>query len=128
MTEAEGIALYIAVRDRRAARKADFAAEDAKDVAIQEKLEAVFLERFQRNGTDSMTVHGVGTAYTTNRTSASAADKEIFLDFVKDNNEWGLLDTRPLKSAIETYKQEHGELPPGINWSEEIVVNVRRSK
>lgn len=128
MTESEGIALYIAVRDRRTARKAAYTEEDAKDVAIQDKLEAVFLARFQKNGTDSMTSHGVGTAYTTSRTSASAADKEIFLDFVKENNEWGLLDTRPLKSAIEAYKLERGELPPGINWAEEIVVNVRRSK
>lgn len=127
MTESEGVALYIQVRDRRSDRKAAFKIEDDKDAAIQAKLEALFLQKFQESGTDSLTVRGVGTAFTQRRTSVSSADKEAFLDFIKTNDEWGLLDARPLKSAIESYKEAHGELPPGLNWSEEIVVNVRRS-
>ena len=38
---------------------------------------------------------------------------------VKEAAEW--------KQAVEQYKEEHGDLPPGINWREEVVVNVRRS-
>lgn len=128
MTEAEGIELYIQVRDRRAQRKAEFTKADAADVAIQDKLEALFLEKFQQTGTDSLTARGIGTAFTAKRTSVSAADKDLFLTFVRENEDWGLLEVRPLKTAVEAFKAERGELPPGINWSEEIVVNVRRSQ
>jgi hypothetical protein len=127
MTEAEGIALYLAVRDRRAQRKKAYQVDDEKDKMVQDKLEANFLAKFQKNGTDSLTVRGVGTAYTSTKTSASVADHEIFMQFIKDNDEWGLLDARALKSAIEVYKEQHQALPPGINWSEEIVVNVRKA-
>lgn len=127
MTEAEGISLYLAVRERRAERKKAYSEADERDKQIQEKLEAKFLEKFQANGIDSLTVRGVGTAYTTTRVSASVADKDIFLDFVKNNDEFGLLDVRALKSAIEVYKERTNNLPPGVNWSEEIVVNVRKA-
>lgn len=127
MTESEGVSLYLAVRERRAERKKSYTADDEKDVALQDKLEALFLAKFQKSGTDSLTIRGVGTAYTASRCSASVADKEIFLDFIKQNEEWGLLDTRALKSAVEDYKLAHQALPPGINWKEEIVVNVRKA-
>ncbi|MFZ6731944.1 hypothetical protein ACO0LG_08505 [Undibacterium sp. Ji42W] len=127
MTEAEGIELYIAVRDRRSKRKEDYTKQDAGDKAIQDKLEQEFMKKFQANGTDSLTVRGIGTAYTSKRTSASAADKSVFFDYVREHEQWDLLDIRPLKSGIEEFKERTHELPPGINWSEEIVVNVRRS-
>jgi hypothetical protein len=38
-----------------------------------------------------------------------------------------MLERRVSKAAVEQYKDEHGNLPPGINWREEITINVRRS-
>lgn len=127
MTEAEIVGLYIALRDRRSARKAAFTLDDEKDKASQEKIEAVLLKRFQANGTSSLAVKGVGTAYTSSRTSASVADKDAFFNFVKDNEEWALADIRASKANIEQYREQHQALPPGINFSEEITVNIRRS-
>lgn len=127
MSEAEMIALYLQVRDRRAERKALYQKDDAQDQAIQDKIESLFLERFNKTGTTQIAAKGVGTVYTSERTTASVADKEVFMQFIKDNDEWPLLETRAAKSAVEQYMNVHGELPPGINWRSEVTVNIRRS-
>jgi hypothetical protein len=61
------------------------------------------------------------------QTRGSVADKESFMEFVKANNEWPLLEVRCAKNNVEAFIEQHnGELPPGINWSVERVVNFRR--
>ena len=37
------------------------------------------------------------------------------------------MEVAVVKSAVEQYKSVNQELPPGINWREERVVNIRRS-
>lgn len=120
------IGKYVQFRDRKAEIKAEY---DGKVAMIDEKLkliEAKLLETFQRTGVESVrTDHG--TAYTSTRNSCTTADKAAFLEYVRSNDEWGLLDVRPLKSAVEQYKDTNQDLPPGLNWRSEIVVNIRRS-
>jgi hypothetical protein len=38
-----------------------------------------------------------------------------------------MLERRVNKTAVEEFKAEHGEIPPGVNTRQEIVINVRRS-
>jgi hypothetical protein len=40
---------------------------------------------------------------------------------------WHMIEKRCSKVGVEQYRAEHDEVPPGINWREERVVNVRRS-
>ena len=69
-----------------------------------------------------------GTAYATVRTTASIADRDAFMDFVKANEEWALLEVRVSKTAVEQFRSANDdELPPGVNVREERVVNIRRS-
>jgi hypothetical protein len=82
---------------------------------------------FNKTGMDSVkTEHG--TAYTAVRTTASVADREAFMEFVKANEEWSLLEVRASKTAIEQFRDSNNdELPPGVNIRSERVVNIRRS-
>lgn len=122
----EVVEKYIMLRDKKAAMKKQFD-ESVKPVQdMMDQIEAVLLKTFDSAGLDSAKTEK-GTAYVSTRTSASVADKESFLEFVKQSGEWPLIEVRAAKTAIETYKEEHQDLPPGINWSEERVVNVRRS-
>lgn len=120
------VEIYIELRDRRAKRKAAFENEDADDKTKQEKIEGMLLQRFNAEGIDSIK-SPAGTAYTSTRTSATVADGEAFFDFCRNNDAWDLVDKRANKTAIAAYRTEHDDLPPGINWSETLVVNVRRS-
>lgn len=39
---------------------------------------------------------------------------------------WALLEVRPSKSAVEQCRDEFNDLPPGVNYSEYVEVQVRR--
>ena len=127
MKLSDAVSLYIKLRDRKAEIKA---AMDEQIKPIQEKmdlLEAKLLAAFQSTGVDSVKTES-GTAYTAVRTTASIADRDAFLAFVKAHEEWSLLEVRAAKVAVEQFRAANdNELPPGVNIREERVVNVRRS-
>lgn len=127
MKLSEAVELYIKLRDRKAEMKAEF---DAQVAGIQEKmdkLEAKLLEVFNKTGTDSVKTP-FGTAYISTRVSVTAVDREAFMNFVRANEEWSLLEVRPSKTAVEQFRAANdNEIPPGLNIREERVVNVRRS-
>jgi phage host-nuclease inhibitor protein Gam len=127
MKLSEAVTLYIQLRDKKAQMKSDFEASVAPITEKMDKLEAKLLDVFNKTGMDSVkTEHG--TAYTAVRTTASVADREAFMDFVKANEEWSLLEVRASKTAIEQFRDSNdNELPPGVNIRSERVVNIRRS-
>jgi phage host-nuclease inhibitor protein Gam len=127
MKLSEAVTLYIQLRDKKAEMKAEFDASIAPLNEKMDKLEAKLLDVFNTTGMDSVkTEHG--TAYTAVRTTASVADREAFMEFVKANEEWSLLEVRASKTAIEQFRDSNNdELPPGVNIRSERVVNIRRS-
>lgn len=127
MKLSEAVTLYIQLRDKKAQMKSDFDASVAPINDKMEKLEAKLLDVFNKTGMDSVkTEHG--TAYTAVRTTASVADREAFMEFVKANEEWSLIEVRAAKLAIEQFRDNNdNELPPGVNIRSERVVNIRRS-
>jgi len=126
MKLSDAVSVYIGLRDKKAKMKAEL---DEAIKPIQEKmdkLEAKLLEAFQAAGVDSVKTE-FGTAYTSVRTTASVADRDAFMEFVKANDEWSLIEVRAAKVAVEQFRAANDDLPPGINMREERVVNVRRS-
>jgi hypothetical protein len=120
------IGKYIAIRDKKDQIKAEY---DQKVLAIDEalvKIENALLRTLQNTGVESVRTD-FGTAYISVRNSCTTADKQAFLDYIRTNEDWGLLDARPMKSAVEQYQEEHGDIPPGLNWRSEQVVRIRRS-
>jgi hypothetical protein len=126
MKLSEVVEKYIELREQKSQLKADYDAKVSKIEANMTKIEGKLLEIFELTGMDSVRTRS-GTAYASVRSSASVADREAFMDYVKANEEWPLLEVRASKLAVEQYKSVNQELPPGINWREERVVNIRRS-
>jgi phage host-nuclease inhibitor protein Gam len=126
MKLSEAVELYIKMRDKKAELKAEFDAKVAPLNEKMDKLEAKLLDVFNQTGMDSVKTES-GTAYTTTRVTASVADKDVFMTHVRENDDWGLLEIRASKTAIEQYRSVHDDIPPGISMREERVVNVRRS-
>lgn len=126
MKVSDAVAAYIKLRDKKAEMKAAYE-ESVKPIAEKmDLLEAKLLEAFDKLGQDSAKTE-YGTAYVSVRTTASVADREVFIDHVKKNDDWGLLEVRAAKSGVEAYRAEHdGQNPPGVNVREERTVNVRR--
>lgn len=122
MKISEVVKMYLALRAEKAALDAAKKEVQAK----MDKIEGKILETMQKIGVDSLKTE-FGTAYSTRRTSSSVADKEVFMNFVREKGEWALLESRASKEAVKHYMEiNNGELPPGVSWNEEVVVNFRQ--
>lgn len=117
---------YIKLRDLKAQKKAAYELEVGKITAVMDKVEARLLQVFEEMGVDSMKTPA-GTAYRSTRSSATIADWDTFFAHVQRHGAWELLERRCSKTAVEQYKAANEDIPPGVNWSEERVVNIRRS-
>jgi len=123
---ADVVERYIALRDKKSEHKKAYEAKvEAIDAAL-EKLEAFIMTRLDEQGVDSVKT-SVGTAYKSTRTSATVADWPMVLDWIKNGENWDMLEKRVNKSFVESFRTEYDDLPPGVNWREEKVINIRRS-
>ena len=127
MKVSEVVAKYIHLRDRKAEIKAEYDAKVALLDADLEKLEGALLKAFDQLGVDSVRT-AYGTAYKSTRTSVSVGDRDTFMQHCITNQEWALLEVRAAKQAVDQYRVANdGQLPPGVNWRAENVVNFRRA-
>lgn len=126
MKLSELVGKYIELRDLRAQTKVEYDAKIAKIDKNLDKIEAHLLKTFDVAGMDSVRTE-FGTAYTSTRTTASIADPDAFMTFCKENDAWHMLEKRVSKTAVEQFKAEHEDVPPGINYRAERTVNIRRS-
>lgn len=120
------VAKYIELRDTKSRFKAEYDEKVAKIDAALSQIEGTLLKTFDTAGVDSMKTP-FGTAYTSIQASASIADADVFREFVKKNDAWEMFQNRVSKTAVEQFKAVHNDVPPGINWREERVVNIRRA-
>ena len=126
MKLSEAVEIYIAMRDKKAeidkARKAEVAVIQEK----MDKLEGQLMVALDKLGGEGMRT-AAGTAYISSRTSATIADKDSFMNHVKSNLAWDLLEVRVSKLAVDAFAAEHGDVPPGVNYRTERTVSIRRN-
>jgi len=125
MKISEAVRLYVKLRDEASALKRKYEEDAEKIKGKMNQIEAALMVAMDATGIESVKVDG-GTAYITTQTSATVADRETFLNYCKEKGEWTLMDIRAAKSAIAQFKTANDDLPPGINWRAERVVNFRR--
>ena len=125
MKLSEAVELYISLRDKKAEIATARKAEEAVVQAKMDKLEGQLMVALDKLGGEGMRTDK-GTAYISSRTSATIADKAVFMDHVKSNLAWDLLEVRVRKVAVDVYATEHGDVPPGVNYRTERTVSVRR--
>lgn len=117
---------YIRLRDAKAKITADAKARVAELDAGMEKIERVLLSKMNEQGLESLPT-SVGTPYKSTKISVSVADWPEFINWVKAGERWEMLTRGASKDAVREFRTEHEDLPPGLNWREETVVNVRRN-
>lgn len=117
---------YIKLRDAKSKAVKQFKDKMAKVDSVLTRIEGDILKQFNASGLESARTKS-GTAYKSTRVSATVADWDSTLDFIRENEMWNMLEHRVSKDAVQQYREVHDDLPPGVNWREEVVVNVRRS-
>ena len=116
---------YIKLRDKKAeiqkAQKAELAKFDSALLA----LERIFLTHMQATGAKSVSTQH-GTAYQKTQTCCTIADRDAFLRFIKQGDNWAFADLRANTPAVKAYLEANEELPPGVNFVSRLTVNVQR--
>lgn len=70
---------------------------------------------------------GGGTAYRSIRTSVTVGDWDSLLRWVKETENWHVLERRANKTAVDEILNDTNELPPGVNVNRSVAVNVRKT-
>lgn len=117
---------YIQLRDLRDAAKADFTNKMKPLHEAMESMESEFLQHLTVEGVESLKTKA-GTVFTNTKSSASVSDKEEFMNHVRKNNAWELLDIKANKTAVRDSNSE-GIVIPGVKYTETKTAQVRRGK
>jgi hypothetical protein len=119
---------YLALREKKADLKKAFTESTEAIDAMMARLESYFLGYMNTNGLTSLPTQA-GTPYRAERTSVTVADKVSFMAWILAEPERieQFLDVKANKTAVVAFKEEHQDIPPGLNYSAEFVVNVRKS-
>jgi len=94
--------------------------------AAKERLVGEMLEFLDKTGQKSAKT-AEGTVTATVRHTASCSDPDAFIDFVRENDAYELIDRRANATACRDYADEHGALPPGVKISSMRTVGVTRA-
>ena len=116
---------YIQLRDKKAEIRKQYLARVGDIDTLMEKIEGMLLKVFNETGMDAVKTE-FGTAFKSVRSSSTVADWDALRMYVLENGAWELIERRCNSEAVAQHKAANGELPPGVNWREEIVVNIRR--
>lgn len=116
---------YIRIRDKKAEVQKTQKAELARFDEALHTIERVFLTFMQENNVDSLNTNH-GTAYKRVQTSCTIADRDAFLNFVREGGNWAFADLRANAPAVKAYLDANESLPPGVNFTSRLTVNVQR--
>lgn len=117
---------YIKLRDTKAQLKAEFAKRTGPLQEAMDKLEGAILAHMNATGIESCRT-SAGTAYKATDCKATVADWDVVLAYIREHGLWHMLEKRVSKNAVEEFVETNNDLPPGVNYTAEVVVNVRRS-
>ena len=122
----EVIAKFTELREKRAALKRDYEAQDFILKQGQEKIEIYLMKYLESQNTESIKTKE-GTAYFSTETKVSCADWPSFYQWVVNNQRPDMFEKRLATKTVVEYEEESGSLPPYTNKMVEKVVRVRRT-
>lgn len=119
------IATYMKLRDKKAAIEAEAKDRVAEIKAKMEKIEAYVKVRAETEGVTSFkTPHG--TAFLSTTDYAQVADWDSFIEFVRTEDAYEMLEKRVSKTAVREYIEQTKNVPPGVNYGTRLEVNFRK--
>jgi hypothetical protein len=125
LSPASATEMYIKLRDAKKVRDDAHKESMKKIVDAMGKLEGALLEFLNESGANSFASDS-GTAFKTTHTSATVADKDAFMTFVRETAQWDALDVKANKTFVKEYMEENQEVPPGVKVSSISTVGVQR--
>lgn len=122
---AQKIERYIRLRDYKKAADEEYKKSMERVNAAMRTLETELLAELKTQEVDSVS-GDTGTVYRTTKMECTTSDREAFLNFCTENDEWDALDVKANKTYIKAMLEEGRSLPPGVKVSTYETVGVRR--
>lgn len=125
VTVAEKVAQFIRLRDYKKAADDEF----KKSMERVNKAMEVLSNELHQYLLDSGAEHvgcDTGTVYLRTEVSCTVENREAFLDYCVENNEWDALDVKANKTYARELMNRGETLPPGVKVSTYQTVGVRR--
>jgi hypothetical protein len=90
---------------------------------IDGKLTAFLQDTKQKNAGTKY-----GTIHTVTRHNATLFDPQEFLTFVRETDEWDMLDKKANATAVREWAEKHKTLPPGVRLSASTRLSITAPK
>jgi hypothetical protein len=120
------VKFYLLLREARERAKDRAERRDKELRNHQQTIEGALGAFMQRVNTEGLNTK-YGTIFTAHQSTARIADKDAFLSFLKEQDAWHLATIGANKATVSQHLEEHeGNLPPGVDYSTRIVVQIRR--
>ena len=117
---------YMKIRDARGELKRTFEEKDGELKRKHALIEAGLMKMMQESGSENLTVRGIGMAYLTTKTFTKGKDWDALWKYIEESGNLDLLQRRLSSRAVQEYMDANeGELPPGVDVSQERAVVVR---
>lgn len=126
-TLARRVEQYIRVRDQIDAMEEAHKKRKAPLLEIQNQLTGMMMAWLEQTGADSVKTPN-GTFTNTTKTTASLDDPDAFMDFVKANNQFNLMNRVANPTAVRDFVEKNGSLPPGVNLATMRSLRVSRPR
>lgn len=124
-TADEAISTYVTLRDDlREFQK------EVKEKEERFKMELDRIEMWLRDLADKLGVESIrsasGTAYKVTKESYRIVDIDLFTTYVLETGNIQLFEKRIAKNAAREIHKADGDVPPGLDYTTEIGINVKR--
>lgn len=120
------VAQFVLIRDEIDAMKEKHKLELKPFEDLKNKLIGEMLSFLDSTGQKSAkTAEGIATVLV--RHTAVCTDPDEFINFVRENDAYELMDRRANATACRDYAEEHGSLPPGVKINSMRTVGVTRA-
>lgn len=118
---------YVALRDRLHEMEEAYELQAKPGKELLNKIQGQLTELLDRAGASSIKTP-LGTAIVNTKWTASLADPQAFMDYVKANDRFDLMDRRANATAVKDFVKANpdGTAPPGVNLSAIRTIGVRR--
>lgn len=92
-----------------------------------QQLSGILQNFLRETGGDSHKTK-TGTFYQSTRWTASADDKEAFMNYVREADAFQLLDVRPNATSVRDHVAKYNATPPGVKLNAHVSIGVRAPK
>src|ERR1051326_2204666 len=124
-TEA-AVQTYLMLREARERGKDRHEYRDKILREHQHRIENALGAFMQRNTSSGLNTK-YGTVFSTHQSTARVADKNAFLLYLQESDAWHMATIGANKKEVADHLEKNeGQLPPGVDWSSRVVVQIRR--